>query len=147
MIRNKKFFLFPLLLLFTSGMQTRAQQHTLQVEVTNIASAKGEIWFALFLGEKGFPEKSENAYRTARVKAEQRIISFTFKELPAGNYALAVFHDENGDGKMNKNMFGVPKEAFGFSNNVKSLLRAPYFKECAFTIPKQQKIEISINYY
>ena len=145
MIRNKNFFIFPLLLLLTSGMQSWAQQNTLQIEITNIASAKGEIWFALFLGEKGFPEKSENAYRTARVKAEKGMISYTFKELPAGNYALAVFHDENGDGKMNKNMFGVPKEAYGFSNNVKNLLRAPYFKECAFSIPKEKKLTIEIN--
>jgi len=44
-------------------------------------------------------------------------MSYTSKDVPAGKYAIAAFQDENAEGKLSKNMFGVPKEPRGFSKN------------------------------
>ena len=51
-----------------------------------------------------------------------------------GDYAIAVYHDQNGNGKMDKRMFGIPKEPYGFSNNIKPVMSAPKFSECRFTV-------------
>ncbi len=124
-----------------------APMHPLEVSISGIDSDKGKIFIALFSGADGFPEDSRKAFRTAKTQAIKGKTKVIFNDLPAGNYAIAVFHDENGDEKMNKNILGVPKEAYGFSNNVKNLLRAPYFKECAFAVPNAQKMEITIKHY
>jgi len=52
--------------------------------------------------------------------------------IPFGRYAIVVYHDVNGNGILDKNMFGVPAEAWGASNNARPHLRAPAFKECVF---------------
>ena len=61
-----------------------------------------------------------------------------------GDYAIAVYHDQNGNGKMDKRMFGIPKEPYGFSNNIKPVMSAPKFSECRFTVGDSGKV-ISIK--
>ena len=61
-----------------------------------------------------------------------------------GEYAIAVYHDENNNGHMDKRMFGIPKEPYGFSNNYRPLMSAPTFNDCKFAIGEVEK-EISIK--
>jgi uncharacterized protein (DUF2141 family) len=58
-------------------------------------------------------------------------------EVPYGDYAVAVSHDLNGNGKLDKNLFGYPKEPFGFSNNYKPKLSSPDFSDCKFSYTQQ----------
>lgn len=53
---------------------------------------------------------------------------FRIDHLEPGEYAFAAYHDENGDGKLNRNRIGIPKEAFAFSNGVVPRLRRPSFR-------------------
>ena len=64
-----------------------------------------------------------------------------------GEYAIAVFVDLNGNGKMDKNFFGIPKEQYGFSNNVMGRMSAPTFDQAKFTItePTLQNITLRIG--
>jgi uncharacterized protein (DUF2141 family) len=55
-----------------------------------------------------------------------------FEDIPPGTYALAVFHDENMNGKLDTNWLGIPTEGYGFSNDVKALLGAPPFSAASF---------------
>jgi len=55
-----------------------------------------------------------------------------FEDIPPGTYALAVIHDENMNGKLDTNWLGIPKEGYGFSNDVKALLGAPSFSAASF---------------
>jgi uncharacterized protein (DUF2141 family) len=80
------------------------------------------------------------------MKAKKGLNSITLQNISDGRYALAIFHDENGDGKMNKNMLGIPKEGYGVSNNVKNLMSAPTFKEAAFTHNRDSELTIQLNY-
>ena len=59
--------------------------------------------------------------------------SFTFKDLKPGNYAVMITHDENGNGKMDTNVVGMPLEGYGFSNNPQ-VMRKAYFSEAKFDI-------------
>ena len=52
-----------------------------------------------------------------------------FKDLPVGTYAIRMFHDVNGDGEMNTNVFGIPTEPYAFSNNAAGTMGpAPWSK-------------------
>ena len=59
---------------------------------------------------------------------------FTFKGVPAGNYAVLLTHDENDNGKLDTNLVGMPVEGYGFSNNPQ-VMRKPTFDEARVDVP------------
>ncbi len=65
-------------------------------------------------------------------------------QLPYGEYAIKVYHDENGNDKMDTRIFGIPIERYGFSNNARSAFGPPVYQEAVFTINSPEK-EISIT--
>lgn len=70
-----------------------------------------------------------------------------FKDLPHGTFAVSVLHDENGNGKMDKNFVGMPKEGYSASNNPKKKRRAPTFDEAKFSLTSaEQTVEIALVY-
>jgi uncharacterized protein (DUF2141 family) len=123
-----------------------SQAKSIKISIPNIKSDKGEILIALFNKSDGFPENVTTAYQTAKLKAKKGLQSITLQNISDGRYALAIFHDENGDEKMNKNMLGIPKEGYGVSNNVKNLMSAPTFKEAAFIHNRNSELSIQLNY-
>jgi len=129
---------FPIFFfLFTGALITSAHSQTnIQVHITGISSQKGEIFAALYSSENGFPSDASKSIKTAKVLPSDGKASLNFTQIPEGKYAIAIFHDINGDGKMNTNIFGIPKEGYGFSNNVRNLLRAPTFEESSFRVGK-----------
>jgi uncharacterized protein (DUF2141 family) len=104
----------------------------LTVTCENIRSTRGTIRLELDTGDAPWDNKSPPNY-TADVKPVGSSVTYTFKDLPPGTYALGVFHDENDNGKLDTNFLGVPREGFGFSNNP-TFLRKPTFKESSFEI-------------
>ena len=70
-----------------------------------------------------------------------------FEDIPPGTYALAVIHDENMDGKLDTNWFGVPTEGYGFSNDAQGWLGAPSFSAASFTYDgRNLELTISLHY-
>ena len=130
----KKLFFATLFLALFSFSNISLAQHTLTVEVTNIESDKGTIMIALFNREAGFPKDEKKAIRKMKVEIKNKRATIIFSDLETGNYAFALFHDENGNSEMDKNMFGIPKEGYGFSTNFKPTVSAPDFDEAAFKI-------------
>ncbi len=64
-------------------------------------------------------------------------------DLEAGNYALKFFHDENNNGTMDKNIFGIPKEAFGFSNDAKLNFGPPDLEDMLFRVDGLTEIVVN----
>jgi uncharacterized protein (DUF2141 family) len=98
---------------------------TLTGQLTNLRGGRGACYLALFAGAEGFPRQTSQAVRTLRVPVSGAAASFRFENLPPGAYALAVYHDENGNGQLDKNFFGLPTERYGFSNNARSMMFFP----------------------
>ncbi len=70
-----------------------------------------------------------------------------FESLPPGEYAISVFHDENKNGKMDSNFFGIPKEGVGASNDAKGQLGPPHDKDAKFNFTgNTQSIIINMIY-
>jgi uncharacterized protein (DUF2141 family) len=134
---------FPSLTAQTKGMTT------LTVRVTGARNIKGKIGVTLFQDAQGFPDDASKAIRQQSVEIDPNTMSaqVTFKDLPQGTFAVSVLHDENGNGKMDKNFVGMPKEGYGASNNPKKKKRAPTFDEAKFSLnASEQTIEITLIY-
>lgn len=65
--------------------------------------------------------------------AQAEEASFVFKDLKPGSYAVMITHDENGNGKMDTNVVGMPLEGYGFSNNPQ-VMRKPTWDEARFEV-------------
>lgn len=82
---------------------------------------------------KTFLKKGKKLKRV-RVPARSGSVSFCVPVAAPGTYALAVYHDENGNRKFDKNWLGIPSEPYGISNNPGFRLGAPPFEEAAFKV-------------
>ena len=93
----------------------------LTFEVTGIEAAEGVVMVALY-DEANYLKKP---LKGQRVKADGKAVSGTFGDVPPGVYAVIAFHDENANGKLDKNLVGIPIEKLGYSNNAKGLFGPP----------------------
>ncbi|WP_421657297.1 DUF2141 domain-containing protein [Leptothermofonsia sp. ETS-13] len=119
---------------FTHSVEA-AFKGNLTVQVDGIRNQRGQLCIRLFSRSQGFPEGSTSGARRQCSKITDNPMTFTFNNLPSGNYAVAVFHDSNGDGKLNRNSLGMPTEGYGFSNNpVYSRTGPPKYGEATFLL-------------
>ena len=115
----------------------------LQVRVDGITTADGTVSCGLFIGEAGFPDDDREA-RTQRLPADPAGVTCRFEDVPAGRAAVAVSHDANGNGRLDKNFLGIPREAWGVSRGARPALRAPRFAEAAFEVPAEGVLELRV---
>jgi uncharacterized protein (DUF2141 family) len=118
----------------------------LEVNITNIKTVKGYVIISIYNDAEKFP-KDDGYYKKVKVKVKKTSVKYTFKDLPKGDYAIALLHDANSDNKCNFNFFGIPKEGFGFSKNFKPTISAPSFNRVKFNLKSQHKETISLIHY
>jgi uncharacterized protein (DUF2141 family) len=109
---------------------------TLVVTLTEIPADKGQIRVALAHSQEEY-EKKGVAFRTASVSIKNSQAEVIFTELPYGDYAIKVFHDENEDGELDTNFLGIPSEAYGFSNNARGSFGPASWKDARFIFDSQ----------
>lgn len=124
------------------------QTATLTVVVNGIHHQKGEICLRLYPSERGFPTSSNNEDQSGCVKITGSSVKKEFFGLKPGTYAVAVVDDQNGDRKLNKDFFGIPKEGFGISKNptVSIETGTPKFRDASFVVNKNTTVNITIKY-
>lgn len=112
------------------------------IEITLTAPSGKEGWFvvALFDRDEGFPSDFTKAKKIRKVASKDNRGIIAFSEIDSGNYAVAAYLDENNDATLNTNLFGIPKEATGASNNARPVFRAPSFRESKFKVDAQPVI-------
>lgn len=105
----------------------------LTIEVAGIAPDRGKVYVAVYDGPETFPVSGRQ--RVGQILApESTHFSVHFRDLPPGHYAAVAFQDLNGNGKLDKNFLGIPKEPFGFSNGARGSAGPPKFAEAAITL-------------
>jgi uncharacterized protein (DUF2141 family) len=122
---------------------------TLTVNIAGANNAKGKMLVALYREPAGFPDTPKSAFRRELVDIDAKALTAkaVFSDVPPGTYAVAVLHDENGNGDMDKNMLGIPKEGHGASNNPSPMMRAPNFDEGKFMLnAPAHSLEIKMQY-
>ena len=125
------------------GLFNVQAQHSLTVNISNISKAKGNLEIGIFNTKKGFL-KEGNQYLKKKIKVAGNTLSHTFENLPKGNYAVAVFHDENQNNKCDTNLIGIPTEGFGFSNNFRPKISAPSFEQTKVLVDNKKSIHIKL---
>ncbi len=112
----------------------KSSASTLVVQVTGIRNSKGEIRLLVFSGQDGWPDVRDQSFRHASLAANGRAVTFTLTNMPEGRYALSVLHDENENHKLDRDLFGRPKEGIGFGNNPKIGFTKPGWKDASVQV-------------
>ncbi|MCB0630384.1 MAG: DUF2141 domain-containing protein [Saprospiraceae bacterium] len=129
---------FVLVLLDTYTPQSLAVSR-LTVEIEPIEYETGMIHMAIYDREDTFPD-APKPYRKQKIPVRPGgRMEIEIEELPPGRYAIAVYLDENGNDELDKNVFGIPKEAYGFSNNPRAKWSAPTFQDVAFEMNTENR--------
>jgi uncharacterized protein (DUF2141 family) len=103
-----------------------AQAADLRVDVAGLANARGTVMVAVFDSAGHFLKQP---LRTAAVAAQAGKVQLLISDLAPGDYAVSLFQDENGNGKLDKNLVGMPIEPYGFSNDAPSNDGPPGFEQ------------------
>ena len=137
---------FMVIVCFTFWCQVSySQTYDLSISIPNLKNTKGEIQIGIYNKKENFPIEDKQ-YKVIFIKAEKYAGTYTVKGLPKGEYAVALMHDENADKICNMNFLGIPKEGYGFSNNVKPLLSAPSYNDCKINLNRNLSISIELIY-
>jgi uncharacterized protein (DUF2141 family) len=130
-------------LVITSAMMQPLQAADIELSVGNITELSGTLYWSIFDNEDSY--KTE---QTPLVAGRSRVIDETLKvtlhDLPAGDYAIKLFHDANDNGEMDSNLLGLPQEGYGFSNNGGTFGPAS-FKDAKFTVQDHVQINIRLR--
>jgi len=108
------------------------QRACLTVELTGLRNNLGVINIGVFSSREGFPNDATKAVRSGCFPIPTLPLLLTFDDLPLGQYAATVHHDENMDGELNTNLLGIPTEGIGFSGNPKIWRGVPAFERSRF---------------
>ena len=118
---------------------------SLQVAVVGLRNDKGQVTCSLFNDPKAFPRGEEFRETHSPIHGDAALC--IFEGIPAGQYAVVVYHDENANGHFDQNAFGLPLEGYGFSRNAAPLFDAPKFAAASFAYDGQFLFtEINIRY-
>lgn len=112
---------------------TAARAGDLTIRVDDVKAAHGQIMVALYDSADGFLKRSIKA---AAAPATAGSTTVVIDDVPAGEYGIALYHDANGNGKMDSNPMGMPAEDFAFSNNTRGNMGPPSFADAKFTVPQ-----------
>jgi len=154
----KNFVMFAVALFFTAAAPLYAENATqgtvdptqtgsIVVHIKELRNLNGMVGASLYASKKGFPDTPERSYATLIKKITATEDTFVFENVPYGTYAISVLHDENSNGKMDKNFFGLPTEGCGISTNPKIGMGGPKFNDSVFTLnSKQLELTIGMRY-
>lgn len=136
-----EFLITSILFLFT--LTGFGQMANLEVNVSNIEEGKGQLIISVYNDPTTFPIEGKE-WKSFYVPITDTNKATLNIELPNGDYAIALLHDTNVDGECNFNFIGIPTEAYGFSQNVRPLIKVPNFEETMFHIDGKKSIEIEL---
>lgn len=108
----------------------------LYVDVSNVRSAQGLIAVTLYADDRKRFLAHHGSLYVGRVPAVAGTTRVCIHVPAPGTYALAVYHDENGDRKFKRNAIGMPAEGYAFSNNASTFFGLPNFRSVRFAVPR-----------
>jgi|SRR5690554_1752826 len=139
--------MYSLLLCFSilaGFVSNESPQLTIRIE--NIETLEGDIRIGVFNTSDKFLTQG-STFKNYKIAVKNAVETIIIDDLPKGEYAFLLYHDKNADGKMNRNFLGIPKEPFGFSNNVKPKFSMPTFEECKFLLDENLELQVNLVFF
>lgn len=108
----------------------------LKVIVDGFKNDQGVAKIGLCNSKETFKNSEEKAIISSTTRIVNGKAEYLFQGVPRGNYAVSVYHDENGNGKLDKGLFSKPLELYGFSNNARGIFSRPEYEKAALMLDK-----------
>lgn len=118
------------------------------ITVTDLRSTKGVVRACMTTRSDVFPKciKDPNAHRI--VVPAGKTVEIRFKDVKPGDYAIALLHDENDNGKADRALGMAPKEGYGFSRDAPVNMAPPKFRDAVFKITESlSRVTIKMRYF
>ena len=138
---KKNILLLITVLGFTQGLY--AQNQSLTVSIKNISSDKGTLRVGIFNSQTDFLKKQLYGQIIKSKSGDMKVV---FENIPAGAYAISIIHDENENGELDSNFFGIPNEGFGFSNDAMGTFGPPSFEKASFNLKENSTMTVNLKY-
>ena len=119
------------------GHADTSPRAVLSVRLVGLRNDHGRSGCALFDSEKGFPKDTRAARQRNWCPIQDSESLCRFAPIATGNYAVACFHDENGNGKCDTGFLGIPTEGTVVSNQAKGFMGPPSFSDARFSFAGQ----------
>lgn len=121
-------------------------QTSILVEIDGLRSNHGQVMACMTANPKAFPDCQKDPHARHLTVPAVNGETVQFKDVPQGRYAIALFHDENGNGRMDKMMM-IPREGFGFSRDAPLQFGPPKFGAASFQVGAVQfRTAIKVRY-
>ena len=125
------------------GANPESTTASLVVRLHGVRPREGTIRLAIFQNGRGFP--ADGGMRVS-VTPETSVTEATIDGLVLGEYAVAVFQDLDEDGLLDKGVWGVPTEPYGFSNDARGQFGPPSFAAAAFRVDRDpQQVDVRLD--
>ena len=116
-------------------------QNKLTIEVTGVPNSDGNIRVAIYNTSDSFLSHDE-VFKSDSVLASKGVTRLSMEDIPDGEYAVVLYHDENDNDELDTNWLGIPKEPVGFSNAKMKTFGPPKFKECSFVMEPETQVKV-----
>ena len=143
-------YLLVLLISFTFVLpqETFAQKkkHKLTIKISNIRNKQGNIVIGFFRDQESF-DAELSAKEVVLDKRDVRNGSISWTGYVSEDvWGISMLDDEDEDGEMNFNFFGIPREGYGFSNYIHSGLTRPRFTDFSFNLNRDLTVNAKMQY-
>ncbi len=116
--------------------------HSITINFKGLEANKGDVYVALYNTEASF---LKTPFKGVIVKVNNLKATAVFENIPAGEYAISAFHDENDNKKMDTRIFGIPKEPIAISNDAKGFMGPPKYNDAKFTVYEDKNLTVKFN--
>jgi uncharacterized protein (DUF2141 family) len=120
-------------------------QGRVEVTMTGFKDAAGQALVALFLTDSNWPDPDESTFATVAAPIRDGQAFAVVENVPAGPFAVSVFHDTDGDRELDSGALGIPSEAYGFSADARSPFGPPKFDEARLELAAGETKQITIR--
>jgi uncharacterized protein (DUF2141 family) len=141
---TKRLALLPLILVCMAATKASAAEiplnakSELTIQISGARSDEGRLMLALFDSKESF---TKNATRSVVLRIAKRSATWKANSIRPGTYAIALYHDENGNGRMDKNFVGIPREDYAFSRGAKASFGPPRWLAAAFVVRTGRNVQ------
>ncbi|MEL7118546.1 MAG: DUF2141 domain-containing protein [Bacteroidota bacterium] len=120
----------------------------LMLKIDPLKEAKGSLRIAVFNSEESFLDTDQAILLKVIPVSDKEEKEIVIDALPYGDYSIAIYHDTNDSGKLDTNIFGIPKEPYAFSNFEGSRWKKPSFRETCFKLNEPSKtLKLTLEYW
>ncbi|MCV2358027.1 DUF2141 domain-containing protein [Paucibacter sp. TC2R-5] len=134
-------------LILACAMAVAAPAHAVdvEVEVSGLTQTEGRVMVGVFTDAGTWLKKAATGVSAEANQQKDGKLLIKLQNLPEGSLALSVFHDVNGNGQLDSNAMGMPKEPYGFSNNAAGMFGPPKFEKAVFEAKAGARLNVQLN--